>query len=294
MSRKLVILGILFGLGSFIVFHWSEVSRPVHAENVTGNATYSEQYGYEKFVKKIPLQTWNQMNWNPPFYLLNGGLPSVIRDCGAYIAVNELLVNEAFKEEPVEEPKPQEQEERKQIVLTFDDGPNDKSTVDILAILQKYDVKATFFVLGQNAVKHPNIVKMMHEQGHEIANHSWSHKNLTKLTPAQMHAEMDRTSNAIFEAIGAYPTAYRPPYGAIDDSVRQEIQLTSVLWNIDTMDWHHKDPAKTLEYVKANAKEDGIILMHDIHQESADALEAVIQYLQQENYEFVTTKELDK
>ncbi|MER1957993.1 MAG: polysaccharide deacetylase family protein [Solibacillus sp.] len=294
MSRKLVVLGILFGLGSLLVFRWSELSLPANAENVAGNPTYSEQHGYEQFVKKIPLQTWNQINWNPPFYLLNGGLPRVIHDCGTYIAVNQLLVKEAFKEEPVEEPEPQPQEERKQIALTFDDGPNDKSTVQILAILKKYDVKATFFVLGQNVVKHLDVVRMIHDQGHEVANHSWSHKNLTKLNPAQMHDEIDRTSDAIFEATGEYPASYRPPYGAIDASVRKEIQLNSVLWNIDTMDWHHKDPVKTLKNVKANAKDGGIILMHDIHQQSADALEAILQYLQQEDYEFVTTKELGK
>ena len=184
--------------------------------------------------------------------------------------------------------------EKKKVALTFDDGPNDKSTVQILAILKKYDVKATFFVLGQNVVKHLDVVRMIHDQGHEVANHSWSHKNLTKLNPAQMHDEIDRTSDAIFEATGEYPASYRPPYGAIDASVRKEIQLNSVLWNIDTMDWHHKDPVKTLKNVKANAKDGGIILMHDIHQQSADALEAILQYLQQEDYEFVTTKELGK
>lgn len=294
MSKKLVVIGILFGLGSFVVFQWSKLSQPIHAENVAISATYSEQHGYEQFVKKISLQTWNKMNWNPPFYLLNGGLSRVIRNCETYIAVNQLLVKETFEEKPIEEPEPQQQEERKQIVLTFDDGPNDKSTVEILTILNKYDVKATFFVLGQNVVKYPDVVKMMHEQGHEVANHSWSHKDLTKLNPTQMNAEMDRASNAIFKAIGEYPTAYRPPYGAVNANVREEIQLTPVLWNIDTMDWHHKDPVKTLENVKANAKDGGIVLMHDIHQQSAEALEAVIQYLQEEGYEFVTTKELDK
>lgn len=200
------------------------------------------------------------------------------------------------QEEPKEEPieKPEQEVQRKRIALTFDDGPHDKNTVQTLSILQKYNVKATFFVLGMNVVKHPEIVKLAAQQGHEIASHTWSHKSLTKLTPAQMHDEIDRASNAIFEAIGKRPTSYRPPYGAINANVRNEIKLKSILWNIDTMDWHHKTPAKTIENVKLHAKDGGIILMHDIHQETVEALEGVIQYLIQENYEFVTVEELLK
>lgn len=289
MSRKLGVLGILFGLVSMIVIGWSTSPLTTHAENLASSATYSEQRGYERFVKQLPQQVLDKVNWKPPFYMGSGGLLRFIRDCGTYITVSELLVQP--EKPPLEESQPKEP--RKQIALTFDDGPNNKSTIQILDILQKYDVKATFFVLGQNVVKHPDVVKRMYIEGHEIANHSWGHKNLTKLNPAQMHAEIDRASDAIFEATGHYPTAYRPPYGAVDANVRQEIQLTPVLWNIDTLDWHHKNPVKTLENVKANAKDGGIILMHDIHQESADAVEAVIQYLQQEDYEFITAKELN-
>lgn len=286
MSRKLVVLGILFGLVSMIVVGWSTSPLTINAENLASSATYSEQQGYQQFVKQLPQRVSDEVTWKTPFYMGNGGLPRVIRDCGAYITVGELLVQQEKPEMPPLEP-------RKQIALTFDDGPNNKSTIQILDILQKYDVKATFFVLGQNVVKHPDVVNRMYIEGHEIANHSWGHKNLTKLNPAQMHAEIDRASEAIFEATGHYPTSYRPPYGAIDASVRQEIQLTPVLWNIDTMDWYHKDSLKTLENVQANAKDGGIVLMHDIHQQSADALEAVIQYLQQEDYEFITADELN-
>lgn len=295
MHKKIIIIGILVGLVSFLIIRWSASPIDTNAENIVMNATYQEQQGYEQFIKKLPQQTGDKMDWNEPFYMDKGGLPRVIRDCEAYITVSELLVKtEEPKEEPQEETieEPQQQEQRKQIALTFDDGPNDKSTVQILNVLQKHDVKATFFVLGTNVVKHPEIVKQAAQQGHEIASHTWSHKNLTKLTPAQMHEEIDRASNAIFEAIGQYPTAYRPPYGAIDANVRNEIHVNAVLWNIDTMDWKHKTPSKTLESVKLHAKDQAVILMHDIHQETADALDAVIQYLKQENYEFVTVDEL--
>lgn len=165
-------------------------------------------------------------------------------------------------------------------------------TKQVLTTLQKHEVKATFFVLGQNVVKHPEIVKKADAFGHEIANHSWSHKNLTKLNVKQMQAEINRANEAICDAIGKYPTMYRPPFGAIDETVREVIELTPVLWNIDTLDWHHKTPSKTLANLKEQAKDDGIILMHDIHQQSADALEDVILYLKEEGYEFVTTSQL--
>ncbi|WP_274308427.1 polysaccharide deacetylase family protein [Solibacillus daqui] len=301
MSKNILMIGILFGLVSSLVFWWLKSPLGTKAENMHISATYNEQQGYEQFVKQLPQQKWDKMNWNSPFYMNNGGLPRYIRDCEAYITVSEILVKqEEPKEEPKEEPqkelieKPQQEVQRKRIALTFDDGPNDKNTVQILSILQKYDVKATFFVIGLNVVKHPEIVKLAAQQGHEIASHTWSHKNLTKLTPAQLHDEIDRASNAIFEAIGQYPTTYRPPYGAINANVRDEIKMKSILWNIDTMDWQHKTPAKTLANVKLHAKDGGVILMHDIHKETAEALEAVIQYLIQENYEFVTVEELYK
>ena len=165
-------------------------------------------------------------------------------------------------------------------------------TDQILMTLQKYEVKATFFVLGQNVVKYPDVVKKADAFGHEIANHTWSHKNLTKLNVQQIQAEIDRANEAICNATGKTPTMYRPPFGALDEKVRESIDLTPVLWNIDTLDWHHKTPSKTLANLKEQAKNDGIILMHDIHQATADALDEVLATLQKQGYEFVTVSEL--
>lgn len=296
MRKKLLVLSILFGFVSLLVFRFTIFSPSnVEANKFLFSATYSEQAGYEQFVKQLPPQKWDELNWESPFYMENGGLPRVIRNCDAYIDVNDLLVKQEAPEEELHEGSSGvQQEARKKIALTFDDGPNRTSTVQILEILEKYDVKATFFVIGQNVEKYPDIVKAAADQGHEIASHSWSHKNLTKLNNAQLHAEIDQASTAIFNAIGQYPTSYRPPYGAMNDQVRNEITLNPILWNIDTLDWQHKSPAKTLASVKAHAKDGGVILMHDIHQQSADAVEAVIQYLLEENYELVTTGELYK
>ncbi|MGN7477830.1 polysaccharide deacetylase family protein [Solibacillus silvestris] len=294
MGKKIVMLGILCGILTFIGCHFSTETPPTFANNEPGSmsTTYHEQFAYNQFVK----QASSSINLMMPFYLADGGLSRTIQNCETYIQVENIL---GKKEQPLEE-KTEEQEQppakedgkQKRIALTFDDGPHQYVTEQILTTLQKHEVKATFFMLGQNVAKYPEIVKKADALGHEIASHTWSHKNLTKLSAKQMQAEINRANEAIYDAIEKYPASYRPPYGAIDEKVREAILLKPVLWNIDTLDWYHKTPAKTLANLKAQAKNNGIVLMHDIHQQSADALEDVILYLKEEGYEFVTTSEL--
>lgn len=180
----------------------------------------------------------------------------------------------------------------KRVALTFDDGPDAKVTPQILSVLKKYEAKATFFMVGKNVSKNQAIVKQMVEAGHEIGNHTWNHPKLTKLSKASVKQEVDRTSKAIYEAIGQNPTVFRPPYGATNDQVRSVMAMPSILWSIDTLDWKHRKAEKILSYVKASAKDGSIILMHDIHQSTADGLENVLLYLQKQGYELVTVSEI--
>ncbi|MEK4427360.1 polysaccharide deacetylase family protein [Solibacillus sp. FSL K6-1523] len=195
------------------------------------------------------------------------------------------------KEEPQKKPTV-DAIKKKKVALTFDDGPHPKVTERILAVLRQYDIPATFFVIGQNVEKYPQIVQQAADEGHEIANHSWSHRNLTKIPNDQVLVELNQTNEAIYKATGKYPSMYRPPYGATNANVRSLTSMETVMWNVDTLDWKHRTPEKTLAYVKEQVKDNGIILMHDIHSETADALEAVINYLIEQNYEFVTASEL--
>lgn len=178
------------------------------------------------------------------------------------------------------------------MALTFDDGPDVKVTPQILAILKKYDVKATFFMVGKNVSRNPATVEKVYESGHEIGNHTWNHPKLTTLTKVNVKQEVDRTSNAIYAAIGQYPTVFRPPYGATSEQVRSVMTMPSILWSVDTLDWKHRNADKILAYVKASVKDGSIILMHDIHQSTANGLENVILYLQQQGYELVTVSEI--
>ncbi len=181
---------------------------------------------------------------------------------------------------------------KKRVALTFDDGPDAKVTPQILAILKKHNVKATFFMVGKNASSNAKIVEQVYLEGHEIGNHTWNHPKLTSLSKASVKQEVDRTSNAIYDAIGQYPTVFRPPYGATNDQVRSVITVPSILWSIDTLDWKHRNADKILTYVKASVKDGSIILMHDIHQTTANGLENVILYLQKQGYECVTVSDI--
>ncbi|WP_369436086.1 polysaccharide deacetylase family protein [Lysinibacillus fusiformis] len=181
---------------------------------------------------------------------------------------------------------------KKRVALTFDDGPDTRVTPQILAMLKKYDVKATFFMVGKNVSRNPATVEKVYEDGHEIGNHTWNHPKLTSLTKVNVKQEVDRTSNAIYAAIGQYPTVFRPPYGATSEQVRSVMSMPSILWSVDTLDWKHRNADKILTYVKASVKDGSIILMHDIHQSTANGLENVILYLQQQGYELVTVSEI--
>jgi peptidoglycan-N-acetylglucosamine deacetylase len=180
----------------------------------------------------------------------------------------------------------------KKIALTFDDGPNAKVTPQILNTLKKYNAKATFFVVGEAVKKHPTVLKEVFNAGHEIGNHTYNHAKLTTLTVKQMSLQIQSADSVIQAAIGQNPTVFRPPYGAYDKTVTNQLKVPNVLWSIDTLDWKHHDPKKTFQAVKDNAKPGSIVLMHDIHQATANALDDILAMLQKQGYEFVTVTEL--
>lgn len=181
---------------------------------------------------------------------------------------------------------------KKHIALTFDDGPHPQVTKQILQLLEKYDAKATFFMLGSRIQFYPALVQEVRDAGHEIGNHTWTHPVLTKMSAAAIQKEFESTEQALVNTIGQNSTLFRPPYGAINDSVRALIPRQSVNWTIDTLDWKHRDPNKLLPMVKKSLHNNAIVLMHDIHQSTADGLESVLNYLQSEGYEFLTVSDV--
>lgn len=180
----------------------------------------------------------------------------------------------------------------KKIALTFDDGPHPKVTRQILKILEKYNAKATFFVVGNAVQKNPKILKSVADAGHEIGNHTYNHTKLTTLPLQKAKLQIDSTDAVIKATIGRNATVFRPPYGAYDKTIVNQLNVPNILWTIDTLDWKHRDPKKTLAAVQKNARNGSIVLMHDIHQTTADALESILTMLQKQGYEFVTVSEM--
>ncbi|MEE1130465.1 MAG: polysaccharide deacetylase family protein [Caryophanon sp.] len=180
----------------------------------------------------------------------------------------------------------------KKIALTFDDGPHKKVTPQVLATLKQYDAKATFFVIGEEAERNAAILKQAASEGHQIGNHSFSHDRLSTLSIRAVIADLEKTNAVIQRITGTKPTVYRPPFGAITQQMRTSISMPPILWSLDTLDWKHRNADKTVDVITNGAKDGAIVLMHDIHQPTADALPRVLEVLQAQGYTFVTIDEL--
>lgn len=181
---------------------------------------------------------------------------------------------------------------KKKIAITFDDGPHKDFTIQILDLFDKYNGKATFYMLGSRVDFYPHIAKNVIERGHEIGNHTWNHKDLTKLDTSSLLDEINRTNSAIKKSTGILPKTLRPPFGEINEQTKKIIDEKVVLWDVDTLDWSSHDPDEILSIIKRDVRENSIILLHDIHKSTLDALPAILEYLYNNNYEFVTISNL--
>ncbi len=179
---------------------------------------------------------------------------------------------------------------KKVVALTFDDGPS-IYTQDILNILNKYGVNATFFVLGNKVSMYKETLKYALKQGCEIGNHSYNHKWMIKLNENELKAQIEDTQNIIKKELGYTPTSLRPTYGSINDKIKNYSNFNIVLWNIDTLDWKIKNP-KEIARRALKADDGDIILMHDIHKQTVNSLELIIPKLLKDGFQFVTISEL--
>ena len=184
---------------------------------------------------------------------------------------------------PVEAPK---------IALTFDDGPSAAWTPALLDGLKERGVKATFFLIGENADKNPEIVKRMAEEGHLIGNHTYHHVELTKVSEKEARLELADTSAAIVRITGKEPEYMRPPFGAWQRKLEQEIRMLPVLWTIDPLDWTTENQDEIVNKVVTEAEENDIILLHDCYKSSVEAGLRIIDILQEEGFVFVRVDEL--
>lgn len=177
------------------------------------------------------------------------------------------------------------------VALTFDDGPS-PYTDRLLKYLAAYKAHATFFVVGQNVVMHPGVVRRAVQAGHEIGNHSWSHRDLTRLSPAGVRADLARTDRAILKAAGVTPTLVRPPYGSFNRIVRRQSPHPLVLWDVDTLDWLYRNSVHVTRAAVRPARAGSIILFHDIRPTTVQAIPQVLKRLSKRGFHFVTVSQL--
>lgn len=182
------------------------------------------------------------------------------------------------------------------IALTFDDGPNATLTPKLLDLLAARHLKATFFVVGQNAADHPEILKRAVREGHEIANHSWSHPNLARMSDEAVRRELQKTDDAITAAIGKRPTLLRPPYGSITARqkkwIHEEFGYRIIIWDVDPLDWKRPGPSVVTARILKETKAGSIVLSHDIHPPTIEAMPATFDQLMRKGFKSVTVTEL--
>lgn len=179
------------------------------------------------------------------------------------------------------------------VALTFDDGPGER-TGELLAQLEKYNAHATFFMQGKNIPGKEDFVKKMKETGCELGNHSYDHPQFTKLSADKIANQIGTTNDLIQQAAGSTATVMRPPYGAINDTVRSSVGLPMILWSIDTLDWKTRNAQSSIDTVMNDVQDGDVILMHDIHTESIDAALVLIPKLEEAGYQLVTVSEMAK
>ena len=182
------------------------------------------------------------------------------------------------------------------IAMTFDDGPSATLTPKLLDLLAAHHIKATFFVIGENVAEHPKIVERATREGHEIANHSWSHPNFGKMSDEGVRRQLSRTDDAIKNATGVRPTLLRPPYGSITARqkrwIHDEFGYQIILWDVDPYDWKRPGPSVVCNRILKETRPGSIVLSHDIHSGTIEAMPSTFDQLQAKGFKFVTVSEL--
>lgn len=186
----------------------------------------------------------------------------------------------------------EKQADYKRIALTFDDGPHPYYTEQLLDGLKERGVQVTFFVTGEHAKLHPDIIKRIYEEGHLIGNHTYSHMQLTAANKEEFKNQLIMTNGVIEEITGEEVVYVRPPYGTWDKAFEKELNMIPVLWTIDPLDWCSRNVACITESVVEKAEENDIILMHDYYDTSVTAALKIVDDLQAEGYTFVTVEEI--
>ncbi len=182
------------------------------------------------------------------------------------------------------------------IAMTFDDGPHPQNTPRLLDMLAKRNIKATFYVIGRSVDLHPGVLRRTVAEGHEIGNHSHTHRLLSKLGDTEVRQEMQRCQDAIGRAAGVRPRTMRPPYGGLlqrqRELIHDEFGYPTILWSVDPLDWKRPGASVTASRILSATTAGGIVLAHDLHSQTVDAMPATLDGLLKRGFKFVTVSQL--
>lgn len=182
------------------------------------------------------------------------------------------------------------------VAMTFDDGPHPANTPRLLDMLRDRNIKATFYVIGRNVEMYPEITRRIVAEGHEIGNHTYTHRNMTKLGDEAVRTELVKTRDAIARAAGVQPRTMRPPYGALLQSQRSwihsEFNYPTIMWSVDPRDWQRPGPSVVASRIVSGTTPGAIILAHDLHAPTVDAMPAALDGLLRKGYRFITVSQL--
>lgn len=210
----------------------------------------------------------------------------------SFFAIKGRPVAGAAMSEDVTQTGPEHNRETGRLAITFDDGPHPCYTELLLDGLKERGVHATFFVTGEHAELHPEIIRRMAEEGHLIGNHTYSHIQLSNANREKFREELIRTSEIITEITGREVLYVRPPYGTWDKKFETELNMFPVLWSVDPLDWCSDSASCITDRVVKEAQDNDIILLHDYYESSVTAALQVVDELMAQGYEFVTVDEI--
>lgn len=198
----------------------------------------------------------------------------------------------SFQAKPVINIEPIECAKKACVALTFDDGPEEPFTSQLLDVLHSKQVAASFFVVGFKAAAQPTLIKRIYLEGHDVENHSWDHADFTKLTPERIKEEVQQTQDAIMAAGIPAPTMFRPPYGKRNSTMMSEVDLAMLLWDVDPKDWGEVEVNKLVEQVITSVRSGSIVVMHANHQITVTAMPAIIDGLHQKGYQIIPLSQM--
>lgn len=241
--------------------------------NVAQANIYNDYAGYPDFEDNVGINEQAELN--------TGKVQYTITEAQGPIAADDNI-----NKREIDPSKPM-------IAITYDDGPSIYTT-EILNTLKENNSVATFFVLGSQVHGNKDILNRMIEEGNQIGNHTYNHKNLTTISDEELYKQIQGTDDLVYIATGYTPTVMRPPYGSTSEELNKKIQKPIIQWSIDTRDWENRNAGIIVENILKDVKDGDIILMHDLYDSTVQASEIVIPELIKRGFQLVTIDELSE